>query len=807
MTSPAGEPGPLTLADYATRAQGRMAPGVWDFVTGGAGDERTLAANTTAFDRVRLRPRVLTGAGRPGPGTRVLGREWAAPVGVAPMGYHTLVHPDGEVATAAAAGAAGVPLVVSTFAGRTFEDIAAAAGAPLWLQLYCFRDRDTMRALVERAERAGVEALVLTADTPRLGRRLRDLRGGFRLPPEIAPANLSGTGFASPADHAREAFDPGQDWTVLSWLRSVSALPVLVKGVLTAEDTGRALAAGAAGVVVSNHGGRQLDGAPAALEALPEVAAAAAGRVPVLLDGGVRRGVDVLAALALGADAVLLGRPVLHGLAVAGRDGVADVLGIVAEELGDAMALTGLASVSDAGPDLVAGGAPPSVRRPRRSVAAPPAPAADAVLAREHLHASVSDPLLDTMNFLNEITHRYPRAVSFAPGRPYDGFFDPESIFGYIRRYMQHLEKAGWSAERIRDALFQYGPTGGQIRELVAESLRLDERIDVPPEAIVVTVGCQEAMLLALRALIAGPEDVLLVSSPCYVGITGAARVLDIETVAVEEGPDGFRCAGLAAAIGAERARGRRPRAFYVVPDHSNPSGATMSPAERRELLRLAAREDILILEDSPYRLVSPGPQQPTLKALDRQRRVVQLGSFAKSLFPGARVGYVVADQPVVDRDGNTGLLADELIRIKSMVTVNTSALSQAAVAGMLLSAGGGAAALNTETAAHYGAAMRATLRQLDGCLPEPRRTALGVRWNRPSGGFFLTVTVPFTADNAALTRSAEEFGVIWTPMSYFYPQGGGEHVLRLSVSYLTHADIREGIARLARFITATART
>ena len=841
MSSHAGEPAPLTLADHATRARTRLAPGVWDFVAGGAGDERTLAANTAAFDRVRLRPRMLTGVGRPDLGTRVLGREWAAPVGVAPMGYHTLVHPDGEVATAAAAGAAGLPLVVSTFAGRTFEDIAAAAGAPLWLQVYCFRDRDTTRALIERAERAGVEALVLTVDAPRLGRRLRDLRGNFRLPPEITPANLTGTGFDSPADHALQAFDTELDWTVVAWLQAVSTLPVLVKGVLTAADARRAVASGAAGLVVSNHGGRQLDGAPAALDALPEIAAEVAGRVPVLLDGGVRRGVDVLAALALGADAVLLGRPVLHGLAVDGRDGVADVLGIVTEELEDAMALAGLASVADVGAELVAGGpelvtggqvreqphlasvvsssdtpdASTSPIAPDTSVTqagTPPAPAPAPVavaafaLAREDLHASVSDPVLDTMNFLNEITHRYPDAVSFAPGRPYDGFFDPEDIFGYIRRYMQHLDKAGYSAERIRDALFQYGPTGGQIRELVAESLRLDEQIDVAPEAIVVTVGCQEAMLLTLRALIAGPEDVLLVSSPCYVGITGAARLLDIETIAVEEGPDGFRCADLEAAIKAERARGRRPRAFYVIPDHSNPSGATMSAAERHALLRLAAREDILVLEDSPYRLVSPGPQLPTLKALDRERRVVQLGSFAKSLFPGARVGYVVADQTVVDRAGGTGLLADELTRIKSMVTVNTSPLSQAAVAGMLLSAGGGAAALNADTAAHYGAAMEATLEQLEVFLPEPERTALEVRWNRPSGGFFLTVTVPFAADNAALARSAEEFGVIWTPMSYFYPQGGGERVLRLSISYLTHADIREGIARLARFITDSAR-
>ncbi|MGV9316439.1 aminotransferase-like domain-containing protein [Streptomyces sp. NPDC003691] len=451
---------------------------------------------------------------------------------------------------------------------------------------------------------------------------------------------------------------------------------------------------------------------------------------------------------------------------------------------------------------MSAGEAPAPAVRPGP---APRPPVVLPALAREELHAALSDPVLDTMNFLNEITHRYPDAVSFAPGRPYDGFFDPEQIFVHIRRYMDHLAATGHSPARIRDALFQYGPTGGQIRELVAASLRVDENTEVPPEAVVITVGCQEAMFLALRALIAGPDDALLVSSPCYVGITGAARLLGVEPTAVGEGPGGFDRAALETAIRAERARGRRPRAFYVIPDHSNPSGTTMPLADRYALLKLAAREDFLILEDSPYRLVSPGPRLPTLKSLDGERRVVQLGSFAKSLFPGARVGYAVADQLVTDRAGRTGLLADELVRIKSMVTVNTSSLSQAVVGGMLLAGDGGAAGHNTDTARHYGEAMRTTLRQLDARLPEPERSALGIRWNRPEGGFFLAVTVPFRADNAALARSAEEFGVIWTPMSYFYPQGGGEHVLRLSVSYLTPAGIEEGTDRLVRFLRMAA--
>jgi (S)-3,5-dihydroxyphenylglycine transaminase len=441
-------------------------------------------------------------------------------------------------------------------------------------------------------------------------------------------------------------------------------------------------------------------------------------------------------------------------------------------------------------------------------IASPPAESTlMASLRQEDLHASVTDPVLDTMNFLNEITFRYPKAISFAPGRPYDGFFGTEQIFTHLRTYLDHLAAEGNSPGQIRSTLFQYGPTAGQIKELIARSLRDDENVDVPAESIVVTVGCQEAMLLVLRALIAGPRDVFLVSSPCYVGITGAAKLLDIDVTGVEEREDGFRCADLDAAIRAELARGRRPRAFYVIPDHSNPAGTTMPMETRHELLELAARHDILIVEDSPYRMVSPAPHLPTLKALDGQRRVIHLGSFSKTAFPGARVGFAVADQPVIDATGRSGLLADELAKIKSMVTVNTPALSQAVIAGMLLACHGRVSELNREPAAYYANAMQATLRQLDRCFPAERRAALGVRWNEPDGGFFLTMRVPFLADNAALARSAEDFEVIWTPMSYFYPHGGGDYSIRLSVSYLTQEDITEGITRLADFIEAETST
>ncbi|GAA2637720.1 alpha-hydroxy acid oxidase [Actinomadura fulvescens] len=345
----------LTLGDFARSAEARLDPAIWDFFEGGAGEERTLAANAQAFDRWWLRPSVLRGADRPETAVKILGRAWDLPVGIAPVAFHTLAHPLGEIATARGTAALGsVPLVVSTFAGRRIEEVAAQRGdVPLWLQVYCLRDRSITRSLIERAENAGFEALVLTVDAPHLGRRLRDLRNDFRLPADVGPANLAGDGFRVPAAHARAEFDPGLDWSVVDWLRSVSALPVLVKGILTGADAALAIGAGVDGIVVSNHGGRQLDGVPGTLDVLPEIADAVAGRVPLLLDGGVRRGRDVLAALALGADAVLVGRPVLHGLAVGGAEGVTDLLTILLDELTDAMSLCGLRTLADITPDLV----------------------------------------------------------------------------------------------------------------------------------------------------------------------------------------------------------------------------------------------------------------------------------------------------------------------------------------------------------------------------------------------------------------------------------------------------------------------
>lgn len=434
---------------------------------------------------------------------------------------------------------------------------------------------------------------------------------------------------------------------------------------------------------------------------------------------------------------------------------------------------------------------------------AQPQAGSDVRLDLGDLHGSVADPLLGAMNFLNEVVSRYPDAISFAPGRPHEGFFEPDDVVRYLRTYQAYLAERGHTAEQIRTNLFQYGRTNGHIHELIAETVANDEDIRIDPQAVVVTVGAQEGMLLVLRALCAGPDDVLLTSSPCYVGITGAARLLDIPIVSVPEGDRGIDPGVLATAVRRVRAEGRRPRACYLVPDFANPSGVSLTVEARRELLTVAAREDLLIIEDNPYGFfLRHGEPRPTMKSLDRHRRVIYLGSFAKTCFPGARVGYLLADQPVVRPDGPPTLLADELSKIKSMTTVNTPALSQAVIGGMLLASRCRLRPANAAATRFYADNLRAVLAELERHFPAEVRRRWGIEWNVPDGGFFVVMRVPFEADERALERSARDHRVLWTPMSPFYLDGGGVRELRLSCSALTVPQIQEGIRRLAAFVT-----
>jgi len=341
--------GPVNVDDFEAAARERLDPGAYGYMAGGAGDEHTLRANSTVFARWELRPRVLVDVGSVSTTTTVLGTELMLPVLVAPTAFQRLADPEGELAMARAAARAGTIMTLSTLSSATPADLAAAApDSPKWFQLYWSRDRGFTQELVEGAAAAGFSALMLTVDLPVAGRRERDVRAAFALPDDLPLPNL-------PQRLEREDFhtalhavvDDTLTWRDLEWLRSVCPLPLVVKGTLTGEDALLAAEHGAAAVVVSNHGGRQLDGVPPTLDVLPEVVEAVGERVEVLLDGGIRRGIDVLKALALGANAVLSGRAVLFGLAAGGEEGAAQVLELLRAEVALGLKLLGCPSPAD----------------------------------------------------------------------------------------------------------------------------------------------------------------------------------------------------------------------------------------------------------------------------------------------------------------------------------------------------------------------------------------------------------------------------------------------------------------------------
>jgi isopentenyl diphosphate isomerase/L-lactate dehydrogenase-like FMN-dependent dehydrogenase len=342
----------LSIADYERIAEERLEPGPWAYLAGGSGDEWTLRENRAAFARWTFRPRVLCDVSAISTATTVLGTKIELPVVVAPVAYQQLYHPDGDCATARGAAAAGAGLAVSTFCTRSHEEIAAAApGLMQWCQLYVFRDRGVTREHLAEAAAAGCSAVVLTVDTPRLAQRERDLRIGFAVPSDL-PLPYARAAIGDAAKNPADQFallDDSVSWRDLEWIASEAQVPVILKGVVTREDAETAVEHGAAAVVVSNHGGRQLDGAPATLDALPEVVDAIAGRAEVYLDGGIRRGTDVAKALALGARAVLAGRAPMFGLAAAGEDGVRHVLELLRDELTLALCLLGCTSPEEIG--------------------------------------------------------------------------------------------------------------------------------------------------------------------------------------------------------------------------------------------------------------------------------------------------------------------------------------------------------------------------------------------------------------------------------------------------------------------------
>jgi 4-hydroxymandelate oxidase len=329
----------LSLREMEERAREVMPHMAYEFIASGAGDEITVRWNREAFDKIALRPRVLTGIDAPDMSVNLLGRMMTTPIMLAPTAYHRVLHPEGEIATARGAGAAGVTWIVSSASTTPVEEIAKAASGPLWFQLYVQSDREFTKDVAERAIAAGCEALCVTVDTPVLGARHRQKRAAFALPDGVRTPHLRDTG-----SDGRAVMDPKRvavTWKDIEWLKSLVKVPIVLKGIMDADDADTAVSAGANALIVSNHGGRNLDTAPATIDALPKIASRVAERVPILVDGGISNGTDVIKALARGAAAILIGRPYCYGLSLAGADGVTRAVAILRDEVEMAMMFTG----------------------------------------------------------------------------------------------------------------------------------------------------------------------------------------------------------------------------------------------------------------------------------------------------------------------------------------------------------------------------------------------------------------------------------------------------------------------------------
>jgi 4-hydroxymandelate oxidase len=341
------------VTQFEPLARRRLSKMAYDYVRSGGGDEISMRENRAGFERLQLDPSVLVDVSEIDTGVNLFGSELESPILLAPVAYHRLYHAEGEIGTAKGASAAGAAFVISTFTTTSIDEIARNTQRPIWFQLYVQRDREFTKDMVQRAVAAGCKAVCVTVDTPVLGNRYGQL--SFGLPKGMECVHLRGLELKSPVTgHKTQRggiydvlFDPSFNWNDLEWLRSVAGVPVLLKGVLSAEDGRLAVSCGADGVIVSNHGGRNLDTVPATIDALPRVVDAVAGRIPVMLDSGIRRGTDVLMALALGAKAVFIGRPYVYGLAVGGAKGVERVISILRDELERAMALTGRRSIAE----------------------------------------------------------------------------------------------------------------------------------------------------------------------------------------------------------------------------------------------------------------------------------------------------------------------------------------------------------------------------------------------------------------------------------------------------------------------------
>jgi (S)-3,5-dihydroxyphenylglycine transaminase len=415
--------------------------------------------------------------------------------------------------------------------------------------------------------------------------------------------------------------------------------------------------------------------------------------------------------------------------------------------------------------------------------------------------AASPEPVLEVMNFLNEVAADYPRAVSFASGRPSETLFRDDLWTEAPSRFMKHLTGLHHGdANRAAKLLAQYGRTGGLINDLIAEQLRRDEGLACVPEQIVVTAGCQEAILLCLQALCTGPADVVLVRNPTYIGITGAAHYLDVKLLAVEPAFGERFSDRLASLVSSLNVTGSVPRALYLTPDFDNPTGSVLPIEERRAILEICSRSRIAVLEDNPYGMFCyDGDRLPTMAAIDEAGVVIYMSTYSKTICPALRVGCAVVPPRLFGSWSESRSLVTELIQRKSFLTVNTSQFNQAVVGGVLLLENCSLGRCARQAADHYRHNRNAMLASLERAFSI---RDCGIEWNRPGGGFFLTLSLPFTFGRREVLACAEDYQVLPMPMSFFSLSGSSHtNSVRLAFSNVEQPDIEIGIDRLAQYV------
>ncbi len=417
-----------------------------------------------------------------------------------------------------------------------------------------------------------------------------------------------------------------------------------------------------------------------------------------------------------------------------------------------------------------------------------------------NLNSNLNDPYLNVMEFLNEVTLRYPKAISFAPGRPDPAFFNLKDSNHHLNLFVAHRAKTtGLSEDAVWADLGQYNKTKGIICEELAHMLRKDENIDVDPSSIVVTSGAQEAMILILSTICEPGNDVILVSDPSYIGFTGFAKIFGLEICLVKSTSEGIDLVDLEQKLQELHQKGKHPKIVYDIPDFHNPTGSYLSKEKRIQLLHLAEQYNFWVVEDNPYGMfIYEGEKVPTIKALDKNKRSIYIGSFSKSLYPSLRIGYIVANQVL----SNGAFLSNELTKVKSLTTVITSSITQAITGGILVESDYSLETINQSKKQGYFNKWQTLLNALDQEFSgTANEWAKDISWNKPKGGFFLTMNLPFSVDESTLDRCVEKYGVIFCPMSMFFLAPGPRNQIRLSFSYLNLDQIKEGISKLAVFL------